>query len=321
MAMVAKIVFPATARRSKEVVLYKVSGVHLSSTFKELTSRAEITLPRKVGYFDRFNIKEVFRSGDPVIISLGYDGQLQQEFEGYVSSVSADIPIVIKCEDEMWKVKRLPVNYSASSTSLEKLLKTLCPGYEIDALEGVPLGGIRFAKTTMGKVLEKLKQEFNLYTYMDGKKIVCGKYYAAKVGKPLVDFNIERNIVSNGLTYRSKDDIVVKIKAISILKNGKKLDFEIGEEGGDRLDLTYYNISVKAELEKLAKTDYEKRKADGFDGSMVGFGIPYVNHGWKARLKSTVYPDRNGNYYIEGVEKSFDNSGYRQTIKLGDKVV
>ena len=326
--MVSKIVFPATSSRKEEIIIRKVSAVYISSSFRELTGRAEITLPRKVkrsntnvNFFDNFNVKQVFRPGDPVIINLGYDGELQEEFRGYVASVSADIPIVIKCEDEMWKLKRIPVNYSAASTTLEKLLRAICPGYDIDALEGVPLGDIRLAKTTVGKVLEKLKQDFNLYSYMNGKQLVCGKYYAKNTSKPSVNFRLERNLVDNGLTYRSKEDIIVKIKAISILRDGSKLDFEIGEEGGDRLDLTYYNITVKAELERLAKLDYEKRKQDGFDGSITAFGLPQVMHSWKANLVSTMYPDRNGLYYVEGVEKTFDERGYRQEIKLGDKAV
>ncbi len=316
--MVANITFAATANR-KEVVLRKISAVHISSTFKELTSRATITLPRNVfTEFDRQNLKKTFAIGNPVTISLGYDGVLHQEFSGYVTSLSADIPITIKCEDEMWRLKQLPVNFSASNTSLANLLKSICPGYSIDALEGVALGSVRFAKTTVAKVLEKLKQDFNLYSYMKGRQLVCGKYYAANSGLPTVNFNIERNIVSNGLTYRSKDDVLIKIKAISILKNGKKIEVEVGDSGGDSLDLTYYNITLKAELEKLVNADYAKRKADGFDGSLTAFGLPVSHHGYKAKVTSTIYPDRNGLYYIEGVDKDFDTSGFRQTIKLGD---
>lgn len=327
MVMLAKVVFHSTTSRG-EIVLKRISEVHISATFKELTGRATISLPRNVvvkntndvKHFDRFKVKDVFKVGDPLTIYLGYDGVLIKEFEGYVSSVSADIPILIKCEDEMWRVKRLPVNYSSASATLEKMLKAMAPGYKINALEGVSLGGVRFSKTSLGKVLEKLKQDFNLYTYMDGKTIVCGKYYAANSNTPTVKFNIERNIVSNGLSYRTKDDITVKVKAISILKGGKKIEFEVGEDGGDSLDLTYYNITIKAELKKLATADYNRRKADGFDGSLTAFGMPTVRHGWKAVLTSMVYPERNGTYYIEGFEKEFGPSGFKQVVKLGDKV-
>lgn len=318
--MTAKVVFAKTRGR-KEIVLHQVNEVRVVSTFKEMTGLADITLPRKVRFFDKNNVKDVFRPGDPVVVSLGYDGQLKQEFSGYVASVSADIPILIRCQDEMWKVKRLPVNFSAASTTLEKLLKTICPGYAVDALEGVALGGVRFARTTVGQVLEKLRQDFGLFAYMDGKKLVCGKYYSRQTAQPSLTFNLERNVANNGLTYRNKEDIIVKIKAVSMMRNGRKIEAEIGEEGGDRLDLTYYNIEVKAELERMVKADYEKRKQDGFDGSITGFGAPTAFHGWKAKLTSVLYPDRNGTYFIEGVEKVFGEGGFRQNIKLGEKAV
>jgi hypothetical protein len=67
------------------------------------------------------------------------------------------------------------------------------------------------------------------------------------------------------------------------------------------------------------KLDYEKYKQDRFDGSFTAFGIPSVKHGQKANLTSTLYEDRNGLYYIEGVTKTFNRDGIRQVIKLGEK--
>jgi hypothetical protein len=316
--MVAKVAFPAVAHRD-EVVLHKISAVRITSTFQEFTSRAEIELPRKVKYFDRHKVGDVFRTGDPVVISLGYDGILQEEYRGYVTSASADIPIVIRCQDEMWKVKRLPVNFSAASTTLEKLLKTICPGYQIDALENVPLGGIRLSQTTVGAVLEKLKQDFGLYSYMNGKELVCGKYYSKNTSRPVVKFDLERNIASNALTYRNKEDILLKVTGTSILKKGRQLKYVFGEDGGETLSRPYYNVSTQADLEKLVKLDYEKIRQDGFDGSITAFGEPHVKHGEKAQIVSSTYPDRNGLYFIEGTEKTLDQSGIRQEIKLGDK--
>lgn len=316
--MCAKITFAAIRDRA-EMVIKRPTKVHIQSSWEELTSTAEITIARNVKFFDKQRVNDVFRPGDPVIIELGYDGKFLKEFAGYVAHVSADIPIVLKCEDEMYKLKRIPVNYSASNVTLEKLLKDICPGYKVDALEGVKLGAVRLPKTSVAKVLEKLEQDWNLHSYMRGDQLVCGKYYSTLSDDKPVKFHLEKNIVSNALNYRNKEDVLVKIKGSSILINGKKLDYEFGEDGGDRLDLTYYNIQLKAELEHLVKLDYEKRKQDGFDGTITAFGTPSVIHGQKANIISTLYPDRIGIYYIKGVEKTWDPEGYRQIIKLGDK--
>jgi len=70
-------------------------------------------------------------------------------------------------------------------------------------------------------------------------------------------------------------------------------------------------------LEKKVKEDYDRAKRGGFDGSFTAFGWPRVDFGKKVALKSEIYPDRNGVYYVEGVDKTFNDNGYRQVIKTG----
>ena len=319
LVMCAELVFGAIRDR-QAITINRPSEVRIETSWKELTDRCTITVPRNVRFFNKYKVKEVFKPGDPVTVRLGYNGVLSEEFGGYVTSVSADMPIVIKCEDEMWKLKQLPVSFSAKGTTLENLLKSICPGYSVDTLEGVNLGGIRLVKTSVAKVLDKLKDEFGLYSYMKGKQLVCGKYYADDTTIKPVKFNMERNVVDNNLQYRNRDEVVLQIKGVSMLSGGKKLEYETGTPGGDRLELSYYNIKVMADLIKLVDADYLKRKSEGFDGSFTAFGTPRVQHGWKVDLSSTLYPDRTGMYYIEAVEKTFGSDGYRQVIKLGDKV-
>ena len=155
---------------------------------------------------------------------------------------------------------------------------------------------------------------------MKGKQLVCGKYYADDSGVEPIDLDLERMVVDNRLQYKNKEDVVLKISANSILVNGQKLEFEFGEEGGDAMKLSYFNITAKAELEKKVKEDYAKAHRDGWDGTITLFGIPRLQHGLKVTLTSEMYPDRNGTYYIEAVEKNFDNDGYRQIVTLGGKV-
>lgn len=318
--MTCKIVFPKTEKR-KELILFKVNSVHITSGWKELTSRAEITLPRNVRDFDKKKVREVFRHGDAVQINLGYDGENELLFEGFITQVSADIPILVKCEDAMWLLKKIPVNYSNKDITLEALLKAICPGYKIDALEGVKLGSVRFSKTTVAKVLEKLQSDFNLYSFIKNGVLVCGKYYATGTGKPAVTYNLERSVVDNNLVYKNKEDIVLKITGTSMLKNGDKLEAEIGEDGGDTMALTYYNVTPKAELEKKIKADYEKAHRDGFEGGLTGYGLPKPQVGEKAKVKSSLYPDREGTYYIDAVNSGFDDGGFRKEVQLGGVVL
>lgn len=316
----AELIFQKVRNR-KEIKINQPTEVTIESTWKELTSRCEITLPRRVTYFDKDTVSEVFRTGDPVTVKLGYNGNLVEEFTGYIVSVSAEIPIKIKCEDEMWKLKQIPVNYSAPKAKLKTLLETICKGYSIDC-EDFELGGCRYPKTTVAKVLDTLRQEpFNLNSYMRGKQLVCGKYYSTGSKIDPVKFNLETSIVTNSLQYKKKEDIVVQIKGKSVLSGGKMLEFSTGEEGGDTKELTYYNIAPLAKLKELVMKDYNQAKQDGFDGNFVAFGSPWVTHGRKVQLLSALYPDRTGIYYVEGVTKTFGSGGYRQQIKLGGRAV
>jgi hypothetical protein len=266
-------------------------------------------------------VKTIFRRGRPVTIEFGYNQEYITEFTGYVTQVSANIPIEIECEDEMWNLKQLPVNVSYRSVQLDTLLNEIAPGYDIDALEGVTLGGVRFSKTNVAEVLNELRKEpYKLFSYMKGKQLVCGKYYADDTEAETVNFHLERNAVSNDLNYRSAEDIILKLKGTSVLSNGSKIEAELGDDGGDNFNLTYYNIELKAELTKLMQKDYDLKKRGGFDGSFTSFGIPSVTHGLKVELESTLYPDRSGIYYVEAVKKRFENASIRQEITLGGAV-
>ena len=316
--MTSKIVFPKWQdNNGLPLTIYKCSSVFISKSFKQNTQFAEITLPRNVRFFDKHAVRDLFRKGDEVIINLGYDSLFKEEFRGYITQIGADIPLVLKLEDEMYKIKRIPVNFSAKNITLSDLWKSLLKGhdYKVDALE-VKLGDIRFAKTTIAEVIEQLKSTFNIYTYYQNGVLYSGKYYTGENSNIVNRFNLERNVVSNALNYKRKEDVIVKIDARSILADGKKIEFSLGEDGGDRLKLDYFNITLKAELEKKVKQDYENYKRGGFDGSFTAFGIPSVDFGEKAAIESIVYPERNGEYYIASVEKEFSKEGYRQIIKL-----
>lgn len=320
LAMCVKVVFHKNDRR-EEIVINQVTELEFESSWKEITDRGSLTLPRNVKFFDKNKVRDTFRRGDAITIYFGYDGNLIKEFEGYVTEVSADIPIVLKFEDEMFNVKRLPVNFSSANVTLDKLLKTVIPDYDLDIIEGVTLGAVRLSKTQVGPVLEKLQSEWGLYTYMRGKTVVCGKYYADDTAENKVNFHLERNCVSTSLNYKNKEDVQIKIKVVSTLANGTKIEVDnIGDKDGNERQLTFYNITLKAELEKLGNQEYQKYKVDRFDGSFVAFGIPSVRHGLKCVLQSSLYEDRTGTYYIEKVNKNFSSSGIRQTITLGDKV-
>lgn len=313
--MTCDIILPANDRRDR-VVLHQVNSISFENSYRTIADKGELVLPRNVHFEKQQSLRSIFRRGDAIELYFGYNGNNALEFTGYVTKVSADLPITINFEDEMFKIKRLPVNYQSSKVNLKTLFENIVPGYSIDVLEGVNLGAIRLAKTQVGAVLEKLESDFGLLSYMDGKTLKCGKYYKDET----VDFQLEK-VVSNDLEYYNAEDVKVKIKAISTLRNGKKISVEdIGDPEGSERQLTFYNIESKVELKQLAEIEYDKYKVDRFDGSFTAFGLPRVESGMKCNMVSSLYDDRNGIYYVDKVIKTFDDGGIRQIITLGDKV-
>jgi hypothetical protein len=106
-----------------------------------------------------------------------------------------------------------------------------------------------------------------------------------------------------------------------IRRKGKKVRVEVGDQpGGRRVVREIAGVEMtKEEMTREAQRLYELSKRPGLDGDVTLFGIPRVQHGYTMKLKSVLYPDKNGTYYIDAVTKTFSKEGYRQVCKLGLK--
>lgn len=328
--MNAKVVFKATTNH-KEFFIRKISEVEINSSWKTICDTAHIILPRNVKDFDSKKVKEIFRRGDEVEIYLGYgyDENLILEFSGYIDKVSADYPITIKLEDEMWRLKQIPVSFVSKDIKLKAFIQKFITDYPIDIDADVSLGAVRFSKVTFGEVLKKLQDDFNFYSFIRNGKLTIAKPYSDVSDKTPV-FDLERNCVSNDLNYLSKEEKLVKIIGQSIqkfaeaIKKGekdKKLKFEFGDASATEIINWNFNVTNINDLENEVKRMYRDKKKDGWDGSFTTFGTPSVQHGQKQKLTSSLYTDREGIYYSDSVKKTFNKEGYRQEIELGPTFV
>jgi len=224
----------------------------------------------------------------------------------------------LRCEDEMYQLKRGTVSVVSSNIKLKQLLERIAPGYKIDCPD-MTLGAVRYSNMSPVEVLDKIKKDFMQHSYFDDNKVLhCGVIYGDQSDAPVVNINVETNAVSESLNRKVATDDV-QLKAISILKGGKKIQVTVGTKGGTSVQRTYIGITVKAELEKKARNDLKKYQVDGFDGSLTLFGIPRTEHGMKIHVKSEFYKNMEGTFYIDKVIKKFSSGGYRQEVTLGDK--
>jgi hypothetical protein len=317
-AIIVDLFFPATQNR-EALHIYRVNEVKAESGWEMLTDRATIKVPKNLKAFDQKKVREVFRRGDPIQVNMGVNGKYNREFTGYISdSISADIPITIKCEDEMYKLKKIPVNACMEDTTLQNFLSSILSGYTIDALD-IQLKDVRYSQTTVSEVLDDIEEKYGLKSYFQNGKLVVGKIYLDNTATHKM--HLEKQVYKNNLKYRRADDRLIKVKGISTLKDGSKIEVEVGDESGELQVVTFFNIDQKAELEKLTKLEYEKFKVDGYDGTIEIPGWIKVQHGDKIELVSDIYPEQNGTYYIDKVDpKLNDSPEYIKTLAIGPKV-
>lgn len=299
---------------------FVMEGV-IKSSWKNLTDTAVIKLPRKVKVLQNFtekSISEVIKKGDKVTIKAGYDGELNTEFEGYVSEVVTGVPLTIKCEDEMWMLKQSSnIQASWRNATLKNVIDKIAPGIKTHVLD-MELGAFRINEVNSAQVLQELKKMYGLKSYFKNKELYVGFAYPLDTYKK-VKHHFQKNIVDRleTLKYRTKEDIKIQLRAISILPDNTKIEIKLGDEDGALRTLHYYNISEQ-ELEQIANREIDDLKYDGFRGSFTGFHLPICHHGDITELQDDLFKERNGSYYIDGVTLRFGyNTGIKRDIELG----
>ncbi len=319
LAVNIEVSFPESRGRVAKL-LKSASSFKVESSWQNLTDTAEIVMAKRLYLEQDKRVFEMLQAGDPVIIRGGYNGEYFDEFKGYISEVLDDLPVMIKCEDNMYVLKRTKCHCSYGSVKLEKFLKDILPPqFSINAMD-VELGSVLFKDFTVAQALQELKDKMGIYSYFRGDTLVCGKIYFDNPETEVVKYIFTKNIIENDLRYRRKDDMRLKVTMTSHLSTGKKIKATEGDPDGEEQKLVCSNITSEAEIRKLAKKELARLKIDGYVGTLTTYGIPFVRHGYTGQVVNAENVDRDGNYYVDAVTTAVSTSGaYRRTVKLGPK--
>jgi hypothetical protein len=290
-----------------------VHNVEIEQSWEMMTGTCKISLPRNLKLKDK-SIKDLIKSGDSIVVNVGYNHEMNEEFVGYVSNVKPSIPFEITCEDEMWKLKQKsckPKNWKTVKVS--EVLAYIAPGYKYDVFDA-DLVQFRINNESAAQVLKNIQEITGFVSYFRGKTLVVGKPFSSI--NVNAKFHFQKNIISSDLEFMAQDDFKLKIRAISMSPANKKTEVTVGDEDGEERTLHFYNIS-KAELTARAKEHLALFKYDGYRGTLTSFGQPYVQHSYGAVLIDESYPERAGTYLVDKVKTTFGMSGFRREIKLG----
>lgn len=308
------------------IVLDFVNEVEIDSSWQNMTDTAEITLPRNLriaGTPD--GIHKYIKQGDRVLIQLGYDGENRTEFEGFVTRIKPEMPIVIYCEDMMYHLKRVSTTKTFKEATLDQLVSYLVTTYnskgdrpviQYSTTDTGIIGAFVFQDASITKCLQVIKETTGFVSYFRGNILHVGFPYKMdeQINKEI--YRIQSNVVSSNLEYRLTEDIRIKVKAISTQSNGQKLEVILGDDDGEVRTLNYNNSTIET-LTKRANAEMVKFKQSGYRGSITGFGIPFVKHGDIADIRDTDFPEKDGQYFIDKLKTKFGQGGFRRDITIG----
>lgn len=309
---------------SKAWVFDKVTSVEITRDTDTLTDTCILQLPRKIKW--QGETKMPFKRGDKVKVSIGYDGNLELAFIGYITTIGLKTPITIKCEDGMFLLKnKATKKLTYKTASIEQILKD-------QDLNGLPfkvfgeqaIGQYRVTAETVSGLLNDLKdvgiKSFVKIDKAGSPTLYCGVLFEPETDKKQVFISNGKgvNIIDDkNLKIQSAADTLIKIKAISIAPDNKKTRVEVGDADGERRTLHTYN-KTEAELTQWANQELKRLKRDGLTGSFTTFGGSLVDKLDNIAIK--IDGVKQGIYQVQKNVIKYDAGGFRQEITIGNRI-
>lgn len=300
-------------------------GVHevtVKRSIYELAATASIKVPVSAVLKQseqppaHIEVAQAIQPGDPVEIQLGYDNRFAVEFRGYVKQLNLQTPLEIICEDAFYLTRNRSITLSGKITLAEILIKCgLVVGYAVT----LTIADFPVDNKPVSWVLAELKTKFGLSIYFD----LEGRVYACEPFKMIagsVKYRLRYNVIDDDdLKYQRADDVKLKIKAVCIYRDGSKIEATIGAGDGTEKTLYFYDVENQGELAALAAAELKRHSYDGYSGKIVTFLFPYAAPCMVAGIEDPVYPQRNGDYFIESTEVNYGTGGGRRTVEIGLK--
>lgn len=298
----------------------KVASVTIEKDSDTLTDTCKITLPQKAKWKDEPHCP--IKRGDKINISLGYDGNNALAFVGYVTKVGAKVPVVIECEDEMWKLKTIKAEKKTYKTcDLKTLLNDQNTGITVKVFGEQNLGAFRQDKDTVAELLANLQEQgirsFFKYDGNGTPTLYCGVLFEKQSGV-VQTFDNHINLISDdSLEWQEADTLRLKVKAVSLDGKNKKTEVEVGDNDGELRTVHTIN-KTESELKAWAEQELKRLKRDGLTGNFETFGAVLVD-----KLDTIgVRIDGNdmGHYQVKKNTITYGSDGFRQSIELGNRI-
>lgn len=310
-----------------EFVFTSIHNVKITKSVDDLADSCVVQLPSRFKVKQKgetFYVEKAIKTGDAVKVTLGYEGVYSGvEFQGFVKKVKPSIPIEVECEDMMYLLRRKNINKAWEQTTLKEVLTEVIKDTPIALADNIP--DIKLEKWIIKnangtQVLEKLKEEFLISVFInDDNKLYAGLSQLTNIGQMVV-YDLNYNIISNDLEYKTKDERKIKVRYTYIDPNNKKKEVEEGDPEGELRTFHTSVVSDEKKLREMARAEIEKLKYDGFDGSITGFLVPFATRGMQARVIDNELKEIDEKYFVRKVETTFGTGGARRKVELGARL-
>lgn len=259
-------------------------------------------------------------------IKLGYNGKLNQEFTGFVSRPNFTTPCQIECEGYSYLLRtKKNIKKSWKSTTLKAVLQEVISGTEIKLhaqIPDMPLKNIVINNADGLQVIEYIKGLLKgvLTAFFIDDTLYMGLAYM-DLAHVTIKHRLGWNTISaDDLKFKKAEDVKVKIELMFRKGSGEQVVTTAGTEGGTVKRDTISTVTDAKHLKDIAEAKLRQENYDGYEGTISTFLVPYVQPGYRDELTDPRYQERQGNYFVEGVETNYGQSGGRRKVEIGIKL-
>lgn len=345
-----------------EIGSYRFSGVNevkINRNMNSLTDTATIKLPGRCvlqkGKADsNGNIQllptepldsatgKLFEVGDKVRITLGRNGELHEEFAGFVKNVGRGTPTEVSCEGYGRQLRdNVSVNGTLAKTTAKEMLeiavgkkdikgndlKEPLTDIEIICTVDVTMTNVEFKSINGIQVCDLIKSmtDNNVTVFFVKPDVLwCGMPHTAfsngtdPINIGSVGYRPGWNAIRDGALKHKPADAPVEVKY-----SGKYAGTEAASgkgktrEAAKKTKKTLNNIPDSATMDMLATEKELRLNHAGYEGKINAFLQPFCQPGYKATIINTLYPELDGDYMVQGVEVTFGMGGARRMVTPG----
>lgn len=299
-----------------------IESIEIVRSVELLSDTATITLPSAV-YNKAFEINDKIKRGDVVTIELGYNENLELEFEGFLKNEpnTDNGSLILECEDGLFQYRKSIDNVELKNASVSDVLNhvnSTIGGFTLKCDYEFKYDKFVINNATGYDVLKKIHEEAKPNIYLKGNVLHVHPQYSEIFGKATYDFS--KNIETAELKYMRSEDRKFLVTVESKGKDGKVIKAEFGTTGGDKMTINVSGVSDMDSLRKLAEEQLKTKSYTGYEGAFNTWLVPSCDAGYQVKIIDSDYEYKTGEYYVLEVKTLFSKSGGVRTIKIGKKL-